>query len=127
MSEERAEKLKEMRPLNEEEFAELIQKVEASEDFDSELAKLLFSFLLLQNEYGILYDTLRAYYAAASGACHDVAASCAKTIGLRDTKKIMKMYKIAAEQAGNIPARAQALLAQDITEGEETENEQQPE
>lgn len=114
-------------PLTEEEILALAQKLEESGDYNSELSRAIFTILVVGYEYQSLYSTLQAYYAAASGACHDVAASCAKTIGLRDTKKIMKMYKIAAEQAGNIPARAQALLAQDITEGEETENEQHPE
>jgi hypothetical protein len=110
-------------PLTEEEILGIAKKLEESEDYDSELSRAIFTILVVGYEYQTLYTTLQAYYSAASAACHDVAAYCAKTIGLRDMKKIMSMYKIAAEQAGNIPARAQALLTEDLTEGKEIEDE----
>ena len=111
-------------PLSEEEILDIAKRLEESGDYDSELARAVFTILIVGYEYQTLYTTLQAYYSAASAACHDVAATCAQIIGLRDTKKIMKMYKIAAHQAGNIPARAQALLTENTTEGEENKDEE---
>jgi len=111
-------------PLSEEEILGIAKRLEDADDLNSELSRAIFTILVVGYEYQNLYSTLQAYYAAASGACHDVAAACAQTIGLRDTKKIMKMYKIAAHQAGNIPARAQALLTENTTEGEENKDEE---
>lgn len=99
-------------PLTEEEIAELAKRLEDSEDFESDLSRAIFTILVVGYEFQQLYSTLQAYYAAASAACHDVAGACSATIGLRDRKKIERMYKIAAHMAGNIPARAQALLSE---------------
>jgi hypothetical protein len=115
-------------PLTEAEIGELAKKLEETEDFDSDLSRAIFTILVVGYEYQQLYTTLQAYYSASSAACHDTAGLCAQVIGLRDVKKIQKMYKIAGQQAGNIPARAQALLAGDAeasepTTSEETSNE----
>jgi len=125
MTEKEAPKIE---PLNEEELSALIARLEEEGDFDSELSRALFTIMVVGFEYQQLYTTLQAYYAAAAGACHDTAGMCAQIIGLRDVKKIQKMFKVAASQAGNIPARAQALLSTDAqpedleitTEQEET-------
>lgn len=120
-------------PLNEEELGALIAKLEEDGDFTSELSRALFTILVIGFEYQQLYSTLQAYYAAAAAACADTAGACSEIIGLKDVKKKQKMYKVAAHMAGNIPARASALLAQeqDTTTAElvETEevNEAQPE
>lgn len=130
MSENTEKKTPKIEPLTEQEITELTKRIEESEDFDSELSRAIFTIMVVGYEYQMLYTTLQAYYAAASAACHDVAGNCAKIIGLRDVKKIQKMYKVAADYAGNIPARAQALLAdqgdtqsQVETTEETTENE----
>jgi hypothetical protein len=104
-------------PLTEEELSTLIKKLEDDGDFESDLSRALFTIMVVGFEYQQLYTTLQAYYAAAAGACHDTAGTCAQIIGLRDVKKIQKMFKVAAIQAGNIPARAQALLERDPEEG----------
>jgi hypothetical protein len=125
MTEENKPKIE---PLTEEELSNLIKQLEDAEDFESDLSRALFTIMVVGFEYQQLYTTLQAYYAAAAGACHDTAGTCAQIIGLRDVKKIQKMYKVAAVQAGNIPARAQALLSEDAqpedleitTEQEET-------
>lgn len=104
-------------PLTEQEIMDLAKKLEDSEDFESDLSRAIFTILVVGYEYQQLYTTLQAYYAAASAACHDVAGACSATIGLRDRKKIEKMYKIAAHMAGNIPARAQALLSETEEQG----------
>jgi len=120
MTEETKAPLK-IEPLTEQEISDLAKKLEETEDFDSDLARAIFTILVVGYEFQQLYSTLQAYYAAASGACHDIAGACAKTIGLRDVKKIQKMYTIAGQFAGNIPARAQALLESDLQpQGEET-------
>jgi hypothetical protein len=112
-------------PLTEEELSALATKLEETGDFESDLSRAIFTILIVGYEYQQLYTTLQAYYAAASAACHDTAGTCAQIIGLRDVKKIQKMYKVAAVQAGNIPARAQALLETDaIPEGEPTTDEE---
>jgi len=120
-------------PLNEEELSALIARLEEEGDFDSELSRALFTILVVGFEYQQLYSTLQAYYAAAAAACADTAGACSEIIGLKDVKKKQKMYKVAAHMAGNIPARASAILAQEqdivdaeIVETEET-NEVQPE
>ena len=120
MTEETKAPLK-IEPLTEQEISDLAKKLEEDQDFDSDLARAIFTILVVGYEFQQLYSTLQAYYAAASGACHDIAGACAKTIGLRDVKKIQKMYTIAGHYAGNIPARAQALLESDVQpQGEET-------
>jgi hypothetical protein len=118
-------------PLNEEEIRALADRLEQEKDFDSDLSRAIFTILVVGYEYQQLYTTLQAYYAASTAACHDIAGACAKTIGLRDMKKIQRMYKIAGDIAGNIPARAQALLVQDeevlgsvTTTSEETTDEE---
>jgi hypothetical protein len=128
MSEETKEAMK-IEPLTEQEISDLAKKLEESGDFDSDLSRAIFTILVVGYEFQQLYTTLQAYYAAASAACHDVAGACSATIGLRDRKKIERMYKIAAHMAGNIPARAQALLSEPeildaiTTEEEETHEE----
>jgi hypothetical protein len=118
-----------IQPLTEQEISDLAKKLEESEDFESDLSRAIFTILVVGYEFQQLYTTLQAYYAAASAACHDVAGACSATIGLRDRKKIERMYKIAAHMAGNIPARAQALLSEPeildaiTTEEEETHEE----
>lgn len=103
-------------PLTEEEISALTKQVEDNKDFDSDLSRALFTILVIGYEYQALYSTLQAYYAASAAACHDVAARCSQIIGLRDLKKIQKMYKVAGEIAGNIPARASDILTADQTE-----------
>jgi hypothetical protein len=113
-------------PLTEQEISDLAAKLEETGDFDSDLSRAIFTILVIGFEYQQLYTTLQAYYAAASAACHDTAGTCAQIIGLRDVKKIQKMYKVAAIQAGNIPARAQALLSEpEVAQEEETTTEKE--
>jgi len=100
-------------PLNEEELSALIAKLEEEGDFTSELSRALFTILVVGFEYQQLYATLQAYYAAAAAACADTAGACSEIIGIKDVKKKQKMYKVAAHMAGNIPARATAILAQE--------------
>lgn len=103
-----------IQPLTEEEIRTLADKLEQEKDFDSDLSRAIFTILVVGYEYQQLYTTLQAYYAASTAACHDIAGASAKVIGLRDMKKIQKLYKIAGDLAGNIPARAQALLEQEV-------------
>jgi hypothetical protein len=100
-------------PLNEEELSALIAKLEEEGDFTSELSRALFTILVVGFEYQQLYATLQAYYAAAAAACADTAGACSEIIGIKDVKKKQKMYKVASHMAGNIPARATAILAQE--------------
>ena len=118
MSEETTPKIE---PLTEEEFTALLGKIEEAEDFDSDLARSLFTVLVISKEYQDLYTTLQAYYSAGAAACHDLAGACAQVIGLRDMKKIQKLYKLAGDYAGNIPARAQALLEESFAVQEAVE------
>lgn len=117
-------------PLNEDELGALIAKLEEEGDFTSELSRALFTILVVGFEYQQLYATLQAYYAAAAAACADTAGACSEIIGIKDVKKKQKMYKIAAHMAGNIPARATAILAQeqeeDTAEPVETEETNEP-
>ena len=119
MSEETTPKLE---PLTQEQFEALVSKLEKEEDYDSELAKATFTLLFLSKEYQDLYLTLQAYYSAATSACHDLAGACAQVIGLRDMKKIQRMYKLAGEHAGSIPVRAQSLIEQSVLEQETEDN-----
>lgn len=118
MSEETTPKIE---PLTEEQLTALITKMEEENDFESDLARSLFTILVLSKEYQDLYTTLQAYYSAGAAACHDLAGACAQVIGLRDMKKIQKLYKLAGDYAGNIPARAQALLQESFAVQEAVE------
>jgi hypothetical protein len=100
-------------PLTGEELEALIKRVEEEKDFDSDLARTLFTLMVSGYEYQTLYTTLQAYYAASASACHDLAAAMIKVVGFKDHKKMQKMYKLAGKYAGEVPARAQALLAQE--------------
>jgi len=100
----------EIEPFNEEELATLVKKLEDDEELDTELARAVFTILVVGQEYQNLYTTLQAYYAASVSACHDLAGLCASIIGLRDNKKIKKMYTAAADISGNIPGRALDIL-----------------
>jgi hypothetical protein len=100
----------EIEPFNEEELEALVKKLEGDEELDNELARAVFTILVIGQEYQNLYTTLQAYYAASVGACHDLAGVCSAIIGLKDRKKIDKMYKAAAEISGNIPGRAIDIL-----------------
>lgn len=115
-------------PLTEAELTALITKLEEEEDYTSDIARALFTILVAGFEYQQLYTTLQAYYAASAGACADTAGACAEIIGIKDVKKKQKMYKVAAHMAGNIPARASALLAQeqDVIDAELVETEETP-
>lgn len=97
-------------PLTEEEIRALADRLEKEEDFDSELSRAVFTILVVGYEYQQLYTTLQAYYAASASACYDLSIACAKVIGLRDHKKIMKLTKLAGDYAGGIPERAINLL-----------------
>lgn len=109
-------------PLTEEELNKLIANIEESSDYESDLSKAVFTIVVLSKEYQDLYTTLQAYYSAGAAACHDLAGACAQVIGLRDMKKVQKLYKLAGDYAGNIPARAQALLEQTLSAQEEAES-----
>jgi hypothetical protein len=110
---EEAKDLK-IQPLTEEEIRNLADRLEKEEDFDSDLSRAVFTILVVGYEYQQLYTTLQAYYAASSGACYDLAIACAKVIGLRDHKKIMKLSKLAGDYAGGIPERAINLLQSEL-------------
>lgn len=99
-------------PLTEEEIQTLIKKLEDENDTTSDLARALFTVLVVGFEYQQLYTTLQAYYAAGSGACYYTAQEAVKTIGLRDRAKIRKIYEIAATAAGLIPERALNIINQ---------------
>jgi hypothetical protein len=110
-----------LEPLTELEINKLIASIEESNDLESDLSRAVFTIIVLSKEYQDLYTTLQAYYSAGAAACHDLAGACAQVIGLRDMKKVQKLYKLAGEYAGNIPARAQALLESTLTAQEEAE------
>ena len=105
-------------PLTNDELTAITARLEKDEEFDTELARAVFTVLVIGVEYQNLYVTLQAYYKAAQAACLDLAGSCANVIGLRDLKKIQKLYKLAGKYAESIPSRVDSLLQ---------EMEQQPE
>lgn len=115
------EKIPNIEPLSEEEIQALITKLEEQEDTTSDLARALFTVLVVGFEYQQLYTTLQAYYAAGSGACYYTAQEAVKTIGLRDRAKIRKIYEIAATAAGLIPERALNIINQQGAEDTTTE------
>lgn len=97
-------------PFTEEELMRLAKRLEDDNELDSELARAIFTILIVGHEYQTLYTTLQAYYAASVGACHDLAGACASIIGLKDTKKINKMFTVAATISAEIPNRAISIL-----------------
>jgi hypothetical protein len=106
-------------PLTTEELAAIIKRIEDEKDFDSDLARAVFTLMVSGYEYQSLYNTLQAYYAASASACHDLASALINMVGFKDHKKMQKLYKLAGKYAGEVPARAQAILAEpEVTEVE---------
>lgn len=101
-----------IQPITGEELAALLARLEEEGDYESELARALFTVLVTLKECETFFATLQAYYAAGSAACFDVAQMAGKIIGLRDRKKLDAMTEVAAEFAGNIPARAMDILSE---------------
>jgi hypothetical protein len=97
-------------PLTEEEIIAISKRLEDNKEFDTELARAIFTIFVSGYEYKVLYKNLQAYFSASSAGLYQLAGDCSKIIGLRDTKKIQKMYKQAATIAGNLPAIAQGIL-----------------
>ena len=97
-------------PFSEEELAALAAKLEEDKDFDSDIARAVFTLMVVGFEYQSLYGTLQAYFTASQEACRDLAGACAQVIGLRDMKKIQKLYTLAGNYAGGIPLRATDIL-----------------
>lgn len=112
-------------PLSNDELTALTERLEKDEEYDTELARAVFTVLVIGVEYQNLYITLQAYYKAAQSACLDLAGSCANVIGLRDLKKIQKLYKLAGKYAESIPSRVDSLLQEmEQQPEEETEKEE---
>ena len=99
-----------IQPITGEELTALLARLEEEGDYESELARALFTVLVTLKEYETFFVTLQAYYAAGSAACFDVAQMAGKIIGLKDRKKLDAMTEVAAEFAGNIPVRAMDIL-----------------
>ena len=110
-----------IKPLTEDELVAIVKRLEEEKDFDSDLARAVFTLMVSGYEYQQLYVTLQAYYAAAAGALHDLAGACAKTIGLKDHKKIQKMFTLAAKFAGEVPNRALDILQVETSAAAPTE------
>jgi len=108
-----------IKPLTEEELVAIVKRLEEEKEFDSDLARAVFTLMVSGYEYQQLYTTLQAYYAASAGALHDLAGACAATIGLKDHKKIQKMYKLAGKFAGEVPNRALDILQAEVPAAEE--------
>jgi hypothetical protein len=108
-----------IKPLTEEELIAIVKRLEEEKEFDSDLARAVFTLMVSGYEYQQLYTTLQAYYAASAGALHDLAGACAATIGLKDHKKIQKMYKLAGKFAGEVPNRAIDILQAEVPVAEE--------
>ena len=108
-------------PLTEEEIIAISKRLEDNNEYDTEIARAIFTVLVSGYEYQILYSTLQAYYSASTAGLYQLAGDCSKIIGLKDTKKIQKMYRQAATIAGNLPAIAKNILE---SQHEETTNEE---
>jgi len=108
-------------PLTEEEIIAISKRLEDNKEYDTEIARAIFTVLVSGYEYQILYSTLQAYYSASTAGLYQLAGDCSKIIGLKDTKKIQKMYRQAATIAGNLPAIAKNILE---SQPEETDNEE---
>lgn len=108
-------------PLTEEEIIAISKRLEDNNEYDTEIARAIFTVLVSGYEYQILYNTLQAYYSASTAGLYQLAGDCSKIIGLKDTKKIQKMYRQAATIAGNLPAIAQNILE---SQPEETDDEE---
>lgn len=108
-------------PLTEEEIIAISKRLEDNNEYDTEIARAIFTVLVSGYEYQILYSTLQAYYSASTAGLYQLAGDCSKIIGLKDTKKIQKMYRQAATIAGNLPAIAQNILE---SQPEETDDEE---
>jgi hypothetical protein len=112
-------------PLTNDELTAITARLEKDEEFDTELARAVFTVLVIGVEYQNLYVTLQAYYKGAQSACLDLAGACANVIGIRDLKKIQKLYKLAGKYAESIPSRVDSLLLEmEQQPEEETEKEE---
>ena len=102
-------------PLTQEELTAISQRLESEGDFESELAKAVFTVLVIGVEYHNLFAALQAYQVATQEAFRDYAGASANSIGLRDMKKRQKLYTMAARFAAGVPERA-ALYIESQTE-----------
>jgi hypothetical protein len=97
-------------PLTEEEILAISKRLEDNKEFDTELARAIFTIFVSGHEYDVLYKNLQACYAASSEALKELTGDCIKILGLKDIEKIQMMYKQAATIADNLPVIAQSKL-----------------
>jgi lysyl-tRNA synthetase class I len=100
-----------LKVLSEEEVKVITAKLEEEGDFTSDLARSMFTMLIISIEYHNCMVTLQAYQQASQEALHDYAGASAQVIGLRDMKKIQKLYKLAGRYAAGIESRVSTYLS----------------
>ena len=100
-----------LKVLSEEEVKAITAKLEEEEDYTSDLARSMFTMLIVSIEYHNALVTLQAYQQASQEALHDYAGASAQVIGLRDMKKIQKLYKLAGRYAAGIESRVSTYLS----------------
>lgn len=92
----------EFKPLTDEEFSALVEKFTNENDYSSELARVVFTLVQAAMEIEELYVILSALHDAGAMACLSVAQDAIRIIGLKDTKKVNKIYAAADKASGNI-------------------------
>jgi hypothetical protein len=103
-------------PLTEEEILAISKRLEDNKEFDTELARAIFTIFVSGYEYRVLYNNLRAYHAASSEVLNELTGDCIKILGLKDIEKIQMLYKHAATVVDNLPVIAQSKLNEIVDE-----------
>ncbi len=91
--------------FSEEELHAIAQRLMSEGDFDSDLARAIFTVQVIGVEYHNCYEALEAYSLATEQAFRDYASASANAIGLKDIKKIQEHYKMGERFAAGITER----------------------
>ena len=97
-------------PLTEEEIIAISKWLEDNKEFDTELARAIFTIFVSGYEYKVLYKNLQACFSASTEALNKLIGDCIEILDIKDKKKINMMYNQAATVANNLPEIAQSKL-----------------
>ena len=97
-------------PLTEQEILTIEERLVNNKEYDTELARAIFTIFVSGYENKKLYKNLQAYLLASSEALNQLTGDCIEILDLKDKKKIQMMYKQAANVANKLPEIAQSKL-----------------
>ena len=97
-------------PLTEQEILTIEERLVTNKEFDTELARAIFTIFVSGHEYNVLYKNLQAYFSASTEALNKLIGDCIEILDIKDKKKIKMMYNHADAIANKLPEIAQSKL-----------------